>query len=228
MKRIFTIIAFLLISGSLHGSSRIENPIFTQLSVGEIPGQAWAPGISLGYHIDESWALTFTRHEAYEISRHDESWNAQQGGEGINASVEQVGARQAVEIRYSPSLWGVYFSIGYIDNGSDQEVIDYDRRFRTIGSSKYDTDMHLVLTRPAGESIGLGLGFHYLSTQKWSFNLGILIGIDPVPEYDISLQTSAIISNSDKKQFTDDLQEKLSGIIDNRYHQFNLGIGFAW
>jgi hypothetical protein len=236
---LYTFAAFIVLSG-FH-STLVANVLADQthynqsgwelsISLGELPHQTFKPGVSTGYHWNRFLYTGLIFQTPNVISRDGDSFNASSIGlDGIVSSWETVGYRALAEIRITPILYGPYLSAGVVTNRTDTEHILFDQRTRTIGSSSYTTDVEIIQKRNPGVVPAVGIGWSVLLKNGITIGTGFTMGFfTDMPEPDITIKSSAVLSDSDKKSLKTKTRSEYMDNFHNRYHIFTMGVGIRF
>ena len=198
---------------------------------GEIPFLAGSlkPSAGFGYHFNRFIYIgTIVQLEDF-IERGDESFNAVNANvDGLLSTRERTGPRMFVGARLRPHRYSPYLSLGAVFNGTDSETMAFDDRTRSIDELSYTGAFDVEVARPFGIRPAFGLGYEY------TFDGGIVLNIEFSGAWLFKPAAPRIrILGAD---LPEDVRQRLLGRFrkayddnfHNRYHLFNLGVGYAW
>jgi hypothetical protein len=199
---------------------------------GEIPvlSGSFKPGISIGYHFNEYFAVSAVYQFKDYLQRDDESFNAQNiGFDGLTGSKETTGERILVALHYRPASWSPYLMAGFVYNNADIETMEFGRQTHQIGDHRYDTEISIVQTRSDGFVPAVGFGYRYDFDNGVSLNTNIAAGIfTPMPEPEITIKTAHEIAADDIKLLKEKITTAYQENFHNRHHIFNLGVSYRF
>ena len=160
MKKLLIIICWSLTATFSYGQNRVERPIqvhanfsglfldiagngLADATVDELKVNSWAPGISLGYHLNRYIYVGYSLYSPLDMTL-KESWGLTFRALDANIVLEhQTGVIHNLEARFSPFKFGLYLSLGYTNIGK----VDYQMQFKQmgeevlIGNNSYATDL---------------------------------------------------------------------------------------
>lgn len=184
--------------------SRAERPLQLQLDL---------LGLSVGYHFSELVYVGVT----HQLEFSGDSFNGRRGAfdeetplygqQGVDNDDRDFGARSAIEVRFSPWDFGVYFAGALLYVDGDEQEVKWDVRGRRVGRGDYitgltaDIEGNAVLT-PAG-----GVGVNHVFDFGLSLNGGILIGIlqPGTPDVEVTATDSGV-TGDDLRRFRDKIE----------------------
>ncbi|MCH8883800.1 MAG: hypothetical protein IIA41_09925 [SAR324 cluster bacterium] len=184
--------------------SRAERPLQLQLDL---------LGLSVGYHFSELVYVGVT----HQLEVSGDSFNGRRGAfdeetplygqQGVDNDDRDFGARSAIEVRFSPWDFGVYFAGALLYVDGDEQEVKWDVRGRRVGRGDYKTGLtadiegNSVLT-PAG-----GVGVNHVFDFGLSLNGGILIGIlqPGTPDVEVTA-TDSSVTGDDLRRFREKIE----------------------
>lgn len=193
--RVFIVfLTTIMFAHQVHAASRTKFPIQIQLNLGELPHNAFARGINVGYHFSEWLYFGYILQTPFDIGGDDHSINAQAPGfNGFVRSEGELGIRQALIAKISPFKFGVFFSLGVLATDLDKERLFFDRRVRTIGNNTYDTAVEIEIERPDAVRFAAGLGFYHVFSNGISLNADMFFALGSVAEPRISIGSGPLL-----------------------------------
>lgn len=199
---------------------------------GEIPFLAgsFKPSVSFGYHINRFIYVGTIVQLPDFLERGDESFNATNAEvDGLLATRERTGPRVFLGARFRPHRYSPYLAIGGIFNGTDTETMDFDARARTLGDGTVDGRLTVELSRPFGIRPAFGLGYGF------TFDNGLVLNLEftgawlfPPPDPDIRIESESPLSPAARQELHDRFRKAYDDNFHNRYHLFNISVGYAW
>lgn len=217
----------IMFTHQVHAINRTKFPIQIQLNLGELPHNAFAPGINAGYHFTEWIYLGYILQFPFDIGGDDHSINAQAPGfNGLVRSERELGIRQALLVRISPFKLGAFFSFGVLATNVDKEQLVFDKRVRTIGNNTYDTAVEIELERPNEVRPAAGLGFNQVFSNGISLTADIFFALGSIAEPRIAIRSDSPIADSDAEQLKRIISENYTDNIHNRFHLVQIGMGY--
>ncbi len=198
---------------------------------GEIPFLAgsFKPSVSFGYHINRFIYVGTIVQLPDVIERGDESFNAVNAGvDGLLDTRETTGPRAFLGTRLRPHRYSPYLSLGAVFNGSDVETMYFDARPRELAGETHPGPFEVELTRPFGIRPAFGLGYSLTLDNGLAFELEFTgAWLFDAAEPDVRVRGESLSPGA-----REDLQARFLRSYDdnfhNRYHLFNIAIGYAW
>lgn len=181
------------------------------------------PGISVGYHLNRYlyFGYAFQPDRDFVLS---EKW--------INGFIDVYhgqGAYHDFEARVSPFKWGLYMAIQFANTTSVDYRMDFQRIGEPLflGNNFYDTNLEVTWKTRSTNSLGLGLGYQWVSKKGFSFNIGMSV---PIISGDF-FEENVIVkpSSSDTEITEEDLELFIERVRDERFFypiRFRLNIGY--
>lgn len=236
-KMVRLLAVFALFMPSVASAGEPKEPLheawLAGVGFGEIPFLAgsFKPSFTLGFHLNEYLFIGGVFQLSDTISRGNDSFNASRTDlGGLTSSREKTGPRAFVGARIRPHRFSPYLSIGGIFNGSDTELMRFDARRRSLGGEVYEGALELELTRPFGLRPAFGLGYSITFDSGLSVNLdftGAWLFDQPEPEIRIGSSQGSLGSELERA-IRARLVEAYEGNFHNRYHLFNISVGWVW
>jgi len=218
----------LLLSNSPIVSANGVSPWIFGVELGELPFKgAFKPGINLGYRFTQYHELFISYQLPDQISRDEDSFNAQSTGlKGLTSSTETVSKRAQVLGIWRGYSLPLYLSYGLVYNGQDSEHMSFREMPRQIHNQQLQGPLNLTLTRPAGYSPALGLGVRwpmadgYEIFAQWSGNV-FQKAVTP----GIQIHSNEI-NSATRETLTTHIKHKFRKKISNVYHVFSMGMRY--
>ena len=211
--------------------STLEGVWSVTFGFGEIPFLAgsFKPSLGFGYHFNRFvYVGTIVQLDDF-IERGDESFNAVNADvDGLVATRERTGPRVFLGARMRPHRYSPYLSIGGIFNGTDVETMEFDDRTRSLHGTEYTGRFDVEIARPFGLRPAFGLGYAYTFDSGIALNLefsGAWLFKPATPRIRV---LNADVSDEVRRVLIDRFQRAYDDNFHNRYHLFNLGVGYAW
>ena len=213
------------------GPSSLDGVWSVTFGFGEIPFLAgsFKPSVGFGYHFNRFIYLGTIVQWPDFIERGDESFNAVNANvDGLVSTREQTGARMFLGARLRPHRYSPYLSLGAVFNGTDTETMEFDERARNLGSTEYEGGFEVEVARPFGIRPAFGLGYAY------TFDSGIVLNLEFSGAWLFKPATPNIrildpnMPEEARQNLTGRFRQAYDDNFHNRYHLFNLGVGFAW
>lgn len=198
---------------------------------GEIPFLAgsFKPSVGFGYHFNRFIYVGTIVQLADFIERGEESFNAVNAKiDGLISTRERTGPRMLLGARLRPHRYSPYLSLGAVFNGTDVETMEFDDRTRTLDVTEYTGSFDVEVARPFGIRPAFGLGYAY------TFDGGVVLNVEFSGAWLFKPAEPRIRVIDDR--MPEDVRrfvvERFSAAyndnVHNRYHLFNLGLGYAW
>ena len=224
----------LLLAFICHRSAMANDKGAVQLGVGfgEIPfmSDSLKPALSFGYFVTDQAMVNFIYQGEDTIQRDEESYNTEFGWQGLRSSRESVGRRLMLQGRYYfLKSQGLYLSTGMVYGGGDVEIMDFDARQRSLAGEAISGSYRFHVERRAALRPAVGLGFERTLTSGLSvFSDFTMDFFHQTPKPHVTIETGDHLSSVQRQQLRSQIQEHYRDNFHNRYHQFNLGIGYRY
>ncbi|MCB0635473.1 MAG: hypothetical protein KDC54_02590 [Lewinella sp.] len=231
--RLLTLSSLLLLQVTLHGQ---ESPDFTRgywqigFGLGELPtGGSFKPSLTFGYHFSDQLYAGIIYQLADEIQRDGDSFNARSTGlDGLRSARETVSRRLLAHVRYTPFRQGPYLSAGFVFNGRDTEVMQFDDRPRTVAGESYAGTIRIEQTRPAGWGLALGLGYQYHFRNGFSAGFEWTPAWGQFPEPHYVFDGTAELNEAAQAELRHDMDRGFRSSVTNLYKVFHLGLAYRF
>jgi hypothetical protein len=188
------------------------------LGFGEIPvlANSFKLSVSTGYHFNDYVYLGGILQFPDVIERGSESFNARNLGlGGLSATRERTGVRALLHTRARPHRYAPFLSAGILVNGADAETM-------------YFEGVTVIQTRSSAVRPAVGIGYEV------TFKRGITASIEFVGAFFLKPRRPGVevtadgMSDDRRATIVQVAQDTFSQNFHNRYHLFNMAIGYAW
>lgn len=226
-RSLFVFLLIITFPHLIRADNRAKFPTQIQLSLGELPHTAFAPGINVGYHINNLIYLGYILQPPFNTEEGGHSVNAHAPGfDGLVSSKSELGYRQALILKLSPFQLGAFISFAVFTSDTDKEYLVFDQRVRTIGSNSYNTSVEIELERPAVVRPAIGSGFNHVFDNGISLSAEFLFAFGGIADPRISIASGVPIAASDREALDRKISAEFTDNIHNRYHLVQVGFGY--
>ena len=215
-----------------HGAETLDGVWAVAIGFGEIPFLAgsFKPSVSFGYHFNRFIYVGTIVQMADVLERGDASFNAVNAGlDGLLDTRETTGPRVFLGTRLRPHRYSPYLSLGAVFNATDIETIYYDHRPRDVGGETINGSLEVEQARPFGIRPAFGLGYSY------TFSNGIVLDVEFTGAWlfkpadpEIRVRSTSPLSKEAEDAIRAQFLSAYEDNFHNRYHLFNIAVGYAW
>ena len=218
----------LIITASTISNANTDIQHYIYLGFGELPvlDESFKPAIGYSYQIN-SHELGFILQAEDDLSRGDNSFNANFGQENLVSSTETTGERVSFQYKYNFTKY-VYLSGGLIYGGADIERLYFGPSTRTLGEIVYqDTDLSIDISRKAKWRPAIGIGLRYPLSDNFTLITDFTMDwFNDVAIPDLVINSNMAIEESELQILTESISGNYKSNFHNRYHVFNIGITY--
>ncbi|NNC86417.1 MAG: hypothetical protein HKN75_10075 [Bacteroidia bacterium] len=151
---------------------------FYSSDVEELNVEDWStPGVSIGYHLNKRVYIGYSYHPNRNLVLSREWRFNGNENDGMIEVDHHTGQFHTLELRWSPYRNGFYASIFATHITKANYTLDFIRLDSTmqLGSNDYASDVEAEWHAKKINTIGLGLGYNFISSK--AFSLGIGLGV---------------------------------------------------
>ncbi|MCP4750851.1 MAG: hypothetical protein GY866_08160 [Proteobacteria bacterium] len=187
----------LIFQGFVFADSRTDYPI--QLHA-HFPFGIVAHRLHIGYHFNEAFYLGISKgiyESSLDIDRENRTDceasdnRSALGQDGVCDFLDAwVTKDDILELRYSPTRYGFFLSLAYIDKGRQRSFHWYDRRARRIGDNSYDADLQIKIERKRWRGPGYGIGYNHVFDKHVSVCAALIGNFSTPIDTDIEISSS--------------------------------------
>ena len=159
-----------------NADSRAERPLQLQVDLA---------GLTVGYHFNDLIYVGATHQLKLSGVEHDVPRGLTDSCQVCPLYEQQgdlkndldLGARSAIEVRFSPWKFGLYFAAGVIQVQATEQHVVWDQRGRRVGQGDYITGLTADVVGGKVTAPAVGAGFNHVFEAGLSLNIGILVGL---------------------------------------------------
>ncbi len=177
-------------------------------------------GLTVGYHFNDLIYVGATHQ--FELSGEDHGVG---GGffvsedrplyeqQGVLDNNLDLGARSAIEVRFSPWEFGLYFAAGVIHVQATEQHVVWDQRGRRVGQGDYIAGLTADVEGGKVTAPAVGIGYNHVFGFGLSLGIGILVGLrEPdSPNVGVSATNPGVtdnVSEADLQLFRDKVADE--------------------